>query len=281
MFPDHHVSLRSRLATAAVALSISLTGAGIVAAQDATPAGNVNCEAPQIATPAASPAASPVAEAAAGTVVDDQAVIDELTQVVTTCAPEGATNLEVHEVHAFADGRYAVDYQYLSGKQLVHLMDSWSNQTGTWALENRTPLSPESNEDTITASVKIGGEAGLELSPAQFPLQPAVNFHVNNQGDAPVTFGFYSGPADFDVASITGVTMDAVPDTLSPLGSSTVPGTTELDVVFEQLDPGSYVIVVFDGSGAATNAALVTIDEPVVIEVPDVVGGEGTATPAS
>jgi hypothetical protein len=263
MFPDHHVSLRSRLATAAVALSISLTGAGIVAAQDATPAGDA------------------AAEQAAAPVVEDQAVIDELTQVVTTCAPEGATNLEVHEVHAFADGRYAVDYQFLSGKQLIHLMDSWSNQTGTWTLENRTQLSPESNEDTITASVKIGGEAGLELSPAQFPLQPAVNFHVNNQGDSPITFGLYSGPADFDVASISGVTMDAVPDTLSPIGTAAVPGTTELDVVFEQIEAGSYVIVVFDASGAATNAALVTIDEPVVIEVPDVVGGEGTATPAS
>jgi len=288
MIPDHHV-LRSRLATAALALSLSLTGAGIVAAQDATPAGSteVDCAAPEPVlpegTPGASPVASPVAEnLTAGPVVDDQATIDELTQVVTACAPEGAANLEVMTVYGYADGRYGVDYQYRDGNQLMHWLDVYSNQTGTWTLEQKMPLSPRSDMDTITASVKVGGEAGIELSPAQFPVQPAVNFHVNNQGADAVTFSLYAGPADFDPASVEGVEADAVPDTLSPIGSIAVLGGTELDVIFEEIEPGSYAIVIFDTTGTATNAALVTLDEPIVIEVPDVVGGgEATATPAS
>jgi hypothetical protein len=284
MIPGQLDSLRSRVAAGALALSISLAGGGIVAAQDASPApgGDAVCDLPETATPAASPEASPVAEGlTAGPVVDDPAIIDSATQAATACAPEGATNIVVDAVYGFADGRYAVDYQFLSGTQLVRLVDSFNAQTGTWTLESRdASQSPKSELDTITASVKVGGEAGLELSPPQFSIQPAVNFHVNNQGEEPVTFALYSGPADFDPASVEGVDSASVPDTLSPLGSSDIAGTTETDVIFEGLEEGSYVIVVFDSGDTATHAALVTVDPPLDLGVPDVVGGgDATATP--
>jgi hypothetical protein len=282
MIPGHFDSLRSRVAAGALALTISLVGAGAVAAQDATPAGDANCALPEAA--AASPAASPAAEGlTAGPVVDDPAIIEAATQAATACAPEGATNIVVDAVYGFADGRYAVDYQFVTGKQLMRLVDSFNAQTGTWTLENRdASKSPKSELDSITASVKIGGEAGIELSPAQFAIQPAVNFHVNNQGDEALTFALYSGPADFDPASVAGVDSASLPDTLAPLGSGEAPAGTEIDVVFEGLEEGSYVIVIFDGSDTATNAALVTVDPPLDLGVPDVVGGgDATATPAS
>ena len=294
MFPDHLDSratkapfVRSRIATAALALSLSLAGGTAVAAQDATPTagGEVVCTAPNVATPeaGASPVASPAAEdLTAAPVVDDQATIDELTAVATECAPDGATELEVLAVYGFADGRYAVDYQYRNGVQVIRMLDVYSNQTGTWTLETQTPESPQTDLDSITTSVKFGAEPGvIELSPAQFAQQPAIKFRAANEGTDAMTFSLYQGSEDFDPASVTGQDATAVEGTLSaPLGSAAVPAGEQLEVLFEGLEPGAYVIVIFDGTGAADSAALVTIDEPLELEVPDVVGG-GQATPAA
>jgi len=279
--------VRSRLATVALALSISLAGGAAVAAQDASPAssGEVACTAPNAGTPSpiASPSASPVAEdLSGGTVVDDQATIDELTAVVTECAPEGAADLEVLTVYGYADGRYGVDFQYRTGMQVIRMLDVYSNQAGSWTLENQIAQSPETDEDSITVSVKFGAETGvIELSPAQFAQQPAIKFRAANEGTDAMTFSLYQGSEGFDPAAVAGQDATAVEGTLSaPIGSAAVPAGEQLEILFEGLEPGPYVIVVFDASGAADSAALVTIDEPLVLDVPNVLGTP-EASPAS
>jgi hypothetical protein len=162
------------------------------------------------------------------------------------------------------------------------MLDVYNNQTGSWVLENQIAQSPETNEDSITVSVKFGAEAGvIELSPSSFGQLPAVKFHANNQAADAMTFALYTGTADFDPASVTGQDMTAVEGTLqAPVATAAVPGTTEMDVLLEGLEQGTYVIVIYDASGAADSAAVVTVDEPLVLDVPNVLGTP-EASPAS
>lgn len=195
-------------------LFVSATGANAIA-QDATPEASpaaAACVAPDVpeGTPEpmdemmgmdmASPEASPAVEEAAptpptGTLVEDQAVIDEATATVNNiwaCVNEGnylgaaalttanyrltefgtenlytvaalleqfelsGTVQEVLNVYQYDDGSVGVDYQIISGIQVSRTLDIYVEEDGSWKLDADYDLAPETDLDSQTIGVKFG-----------------------------------------------------------------------------------------------------------------------------
>lgn len=258
--------IRSAVVTGALGLSLGM--AGIVGAQ--TPIASVACLPEASATPgaspaatvAATPAASPVVEERTGESVTDQAIIDSATSAVASCHTD-AENLMVVDVIAYTDGTYGVIYQYQQGAQVFRATEVFQVDGDTWTAIERTMQSPETDEDTATASVKVGGETPVESATGSVPQTPALRVTTQNLGDAPVmVWAFQSSDPEIDPGTITGTAND-LPDTLTEVGSIMVAGGETQDMLLLGLDQGTYVFVATDGTGAILGAGTLTIDEPI------------------
>lgn len=261
-------SVRPRLACAALALTIGFSGTAAVA-QDATPpaAEGVVCAtetATPIASPAASPAATaiPVTEELQGEPVEDEALIAQLTDVAIACNPEAAGAIEVEEVVQYDTDLYGIEYQYQRGAQVVRVLELYSVENGTWTLRQQQEQSPETEEDTITIAVNIGGDPPLEVSPGSFAETPATRLRITSSATADMSVALFSASEEVDAEALTGTAVDALPETLTLEGeTSVVAGTTD-ELLFEGLEEGNYVVAVLDGSDTVIAASPLTIDPP-------------------
>lgn len=261
-------SLRPRLAGAALALTIGLSGTAAVA-QDATPspAEGVVCateSATPIASPGASPAATaiPVTEELQGETVEDEALISEITDVALACNPDASGGIEVEEVVQYDTNLYGIEYQYQQGAQVIRVLETYSMENGTWTLRQQQAQAPETDEDTITIGVSVGGDPPLEISPGSFAETPAARFRITSSDSADLGVALFSASGEVDTEALAGTSVDALPETLTLEGkTSVVAGTTE-EMLFEGLKEGNYVIAVLDGSDTVTAATPLTIDPP-------------------
>lgn len=261
-------SVRPRLACAALALALGLSGTAAVA-QNASPAAaeGVVCateNATPIASPAASPAATaiPVTEELQGEPVEDEALIGELTDVAAVCNPDAEGGIEVEEVVQYDTDLYGIQYQYQRGSQVIRVLEMYSVENGTWTLRQQQSESPETDEDTITISVKIGGDPALEISPTSFAETPATRLTIQSSASSDLGVALFSASEEVDTEALAGTAVDAVPETLTLEGeTSVVAGTTD-EMLFEGLKEGNYVVAVLDGSGTVTAASTLTVGPP-------------------
>lgn len=173
-----------------------------------------------------------------------------------------AGEVMVNEVVAFDDGSLAVDYQVTVGKQVLHFRDTLVNQnTGTWLIDGREALLPETELDSTTASVKTSvtdGELLIEVSPSPLANQPAVKLQMTNNTDAAQDIVLLQGG---DAASITELDYSNLPEGVTFVGGAHVEAGEVVDTLFEELPEGNYVIAVESADGTFATFDL-TIDPP-------------------
>jgi hypothetical protein len=122
-------------------------------------------------------------------------------------------------------------------------------------------------------------EFAMVVEPASFPASPATNFLIYNNGTMEHEFIILQVPDGFDPASLTAPASPAdLPADVTFVGATFAEPGQVTSALFEGLQPGNYVGYCFipleDGTTHAQNGMYMsfTITEPVVIDVPDVVG---------
>ncbi|HYH12842.1 MAG TPA: hypothetical protein VD789_10850 [Thermomicrobiales bacterium] len=189
---------------------------------------------------------------------DPAAIAAEISTKSTMVQAEG---LEVHEVRSNDDGSLVVDYQVRLGHQLLHFSDRLVDQGGTWLVDARTFEMPESELDSTTASVKtsiVDGGVFIEVSPSPIMNQPAVKLQITNNGDTAQNVVLLQGG---DAASITEVDFASLPEGVTFIGEGRAQAGEIVDIAFEELPEGNYVIVV-EADGGETGSFDLTIDPP-------------------
>jgi hypothetical protein len=257
------------------------------ATPDASPAGDA-C-APVGGEEEATPEASPVAEEApVGTPVDDQAVIDAATAVVSEawdCVNEfglTSTFTSVASVVSYDDGSLGVDYQVATGsKQVERFLDVLTDEAGTWTITDRSLLTPETDLDSTSIGVNFAtadDELVIELARAELEASEATLFQITNTGDWDHNFVLVSVPEGFDPATAGHFDIAAPPEGTTVEGGISLASGEAGAALFEGLAPGSYVVYcVAEAPDGETHAdkgmfAPLTITEAVPLDIPDVVG---------
>ncbi|HWV23484.1 MAG TPA: hypothetical protein VNZ58_04795 [Thermomicrobiales bacterium] len=264
MFSRTHFStLKPQVAGIALAITIGLSGTVAAAQTDATPSpvADISCAVIDVsATPESE--ASPVSEEMSGEAVTDEATIALLTDVATTCNPDAGADITDVAVTQYGDDLYGIEYQYMHGHQVLRVLEMYSVEHDTWTLRQQKSLSPQSDEDTITLSAKIGGDTGIEVTPGSFNIVGAMRVNILNRDASDLSLAVFSATDDVDVASLAGQNVADLPDTLELQGEMLVPAGTSGDMLFEGLAEGSYVFVALDAGDSVINAAPVTIEPP-------------------
>jgi hypothetical protein len=191
---------------------------------------------------------------------DDHAALVDHIAAMSAAAPASAVT--VHEVVDYGDGRLGVDYQVNLGHQIIHDLDVLTNVDGTWLVDGRQALTPETSLDSTTASVKASVEGGavvIEVSPSPIMNQPAVKLQITNNADSAIDVVLFQGG---DAASVTSTDISAAPEGVTFIGEAhnVAPGAI-VGTAFEQLPEGNYVVVVQTANGE-TGSFDVTIDPP-------------------
>ena len=270
-FPTSRVSsLRPHIAGVALALTIGLSGAlGTATAQDATPAtaegvvcAELNGGATPVSSPEAAASAIPVTEKMQGEPVTDQSIIDKLTSVATACNPDASGGIDVASVEQFDTNLYGIEYQYMHGTQVIRVLQMYSVENDTWTLRQQQSKSPETEEDTITVSAKIGGDPAIEISPGSFDFTPAMRVNILNRDTSDLSLAVFSTSEDVDTNSLTGMDAASLPDTMELQGETMVVAGASGEMLFEGLEEGTYTLVVLDGSDAVLAASPITINPP-------------------
>jgi hypothetical protein len=271
-FSDRRLSLRPRIVGVVLAVSIGLSGA-VATAQDATPTGAEGVVCAELeggATPVASPEASAVAAATAipvademqGEPVTDEAIIAEVTEVVSACNPDASGGIEVASVELFDTDLYGIEYQYMQGAQVLRVLEMYSVENDTWTLRQQQSKAPETDEDTITISAKIGGDPAIETSPASFDYTPAMRVNITNRDTTDLSLALFSTSEEVDTTTLAGTDAASLPETMELQGETLVVAGTSGQMLFEGLEEGTYVLAVLDGSDAVIAANPLTINPP-------------------
>lgn len=265
LLPTRISMLKPHIAGVALAVTIGLSGTVAVAQSDATPspATDIACAVVDAtASPIASPEASPVGDEMTGEAVTDEATIAELTDVATTCNPDAGAGIDDVSVTQFGDNFYGIEYQYMRGTQVFRVLEMYSVENDTWTLRQQKLQSPQTEEDTITLSAKIGGETGIEVTPGSFNIVPAMRISILNRDSADLGLAVFLATEDVDTESLTGQDAAALPDTLELQGETLIPAGTTGEMLFEGLGEGDYVLVALDAGDAVIGAAPLTIEPP-------------------
>lgn len=266
MFPSLRIAgLKPPVAAIALAVTIGLSGTVAAAQADATPspAMDVTCAVVDAsATPGASPMASPASEEMTGTEVTDESIVTELTNVATTCNPDAGEGITDVAVSQYGDNLYGIEYQYMRGTQVIRVLEMYQVENGTWALSQQKSVSPETDEDTITLSAKIGGDPAIEVTPGSFNIVPAMRVNILNRDSSDLSLAVFSAQGEVDTDTLTGKDAASLPDSLELQGETMVPAGTTGEMLFEGLGEGNYVLIALDAGDTVIGAKPVTIQPP-------------------
>lgn len=263
LLPTRISTLKPQVTGIALAVAIGLSGT-VAAQPDATPSPStaVTCASAGAASPAATPEGSPASEEMTGEQVTDEATIAELTEVATTCNPDAGAGIDDVTVTRFGNDLYGIEYQYMRGRQVLRVLEMYSVEHDTWTLRQHQTLSPQSDEDTITLSVKIGGDAGLEVTPGSFNVVPAMRLSIVNRDSADLGLAVFSAAGEVETGDLVGQDVATLPDSLELQGETVIPAGTTGDMLFEGLGEGNYVLVTLDTDDTVIGAAPLTIEPP-------------------
>ena len=280
--------LRRRVATPVFVALIALGGLGTVQAQEsspaASPAGSA-CVAAAEGT-GASPAASPAADALA-TPVSDEAVIGAATTALDTyygCLSETSTRgsyaeLTVSTVSTLENGNLLVEHQVKLGKQILASRATLVESNGEWAVTSQTAISPKTDLDMVTLSIKVA-DGAVEASPPSAEAKDAVSFHGVNSEKSAQTFVLLSVPEKFDPTSMTAFDPSALPEGVTLVGELPIAAAAEADALFVGLAPGTYAVFAVGEDGKLATGTVIALTEPVKLDVPSIFASP-EATPAA
>jgi hypothetical protein len=189
---------------------------------------------------------------------------------------------KVNGVFQYDDGSVGIDYNSAEGMQVLHALDVYVQQDGAWLLDASYELPAQSDLDTSSITVTLGtadNEFAMVVEPASFAASPATNFVIYNNGTIEHEFIVLQVPEGFDPATLTNPQSPAdLPADVTFVGATFAAPGQVTAALFEGLQPGNYVGYCFipaeDGATHAEHGMYMafTITEPVVIDVPDVVG---------
>ena len=280
--------LRRRVATPVFVALITLGGLGTAQAQESSPAASPAGSACVVAAEgtSASPAASPAAGALA-TPVSDEAVIGSATTALKTyygCLSETSTRgnyeeLTVGNVSALENGNLLVDHQVKLGKQVLASRATLVESNGEWAVASQTAISPKTDLDMVTLSIKVA-DGAVEASPPSAEAKSAVSFHGVNSEKSAQTFVLLSVPEKFDPKSMTAFDPAALPDGVTLVGELPVAAGAEGDALFVGLEPGTYAAYAAGADGTLATGAVFALTAPAKLDVPSIFATP-VATPAT
>jgi plastocyanin len=195
----------------------------------------------------------------------------------------------VYDVLDLGDGRYGVENDQVSGKQVTRYLSVLVEEDGFYKLDEEIEQTPTTDQNSVTISLQAAtdeSEYAYELLPAEVPQAPAMFIRFFNVGEMDHEAVIFKTPEDFDPATLLEAEDESdLPEGVEFVGAGYAPPGEEQTLLLLDLEVGTYTIYCFipapDGEPHAAKGMItqLTITEPVELDVPDITGGSPEATP--